>query len=378
MRKQRLVQGNEACAHAALYAGCDFYAGYPITPSSEVMEILSSEMPARGRTFIQMEDEIASISAIIGAAWGGARAMTATSGPGFSLMQEGLGYASITETPCVIVNCQRWGPSTGQPTKGAQGDVMQSIWGTHGDHPVIVITASNVRDVFEMTVQSFNLAERFRVPVILLMDEVLAHMRENIDWPEPGEIIVEPRHPPTDLKSYKPFNGGVFVPFGQGARFHVTGLAHGAEGFAVSDDAAARELKRIMGKISDHAQQLAWCDKLMLEDAALGIVTYGITSRPSQAAVHALRADGVRAGLLSLKTLWPFPEHLIRELADSVDRILVPELNMGQLVREVERAAAGRCRVIPVGRIDGHLLTPTQIVQAAKIPAARSAKGVMV
>ena len=205
MRRQRLVQGNEACAHGALYAGCNFYAGYPITPSSEVMEILSHEMPARKRVFIQMEDEIASISAIIGAAWGGAKAMTATSGPGFSLMQEGIGYAAITETPCVIVNCQRWGPSTGQPTKGAQGDVMQAIWGTHGDHPVIVLTASNVRDAFDMTVQAFNLAEEYRVPVVLLMDEVLAHMRENIDWPEPGEIAVAERKAPHDVAAFKPF-----------------------------------------------------------------------------------------------------------------------------------------------------------------------------
>ncbi len=373
MRSQRLVQGNEACAHAALYAGLNFYAGYPITPSSEIMEILAHAMPAKGRMFIQMEDEIASISAIIGAAWGGAKTMTATSGPGFSLMQEGIGYAAITETPCVIVNCQRWGPSTGQPTKAAQGDVMQAIWGTHGDHPVIVLTASNVRDAFEMTVKAFNCAERYRVPVILLMDEVLAHMRENIVWPEPGEIEVVERRRPAEIKGFKPFADDAFLPFGAGARFHITGLAHGAEGFAVSDAAAGRELKRIVGKVQDHASELAMFDRFMLDDADLAIVSYGITSRPAQAAVEMLRREGVRAGLLSLKTLWPFPDHVLKEVAERVDRIVVPELNMGQLVREIGRSAGGRCEVIPVGRIDGHLLTPAQIVEPA-----RAGKGVLV
>lgn len=368
MRKQRLIQGNEACAHAALYAGCNFYAGYPITPSSEVMEILSYEMPRLGRTFIQMEDEIASISAIIGAAWGGAKALTATSGPGFSLMQEGLGYASITETPCVIVNCQRWGPSTGQPTKGAQGDVMQSIWGTHGDHAIIVVTASTVRDAFDMTVKSFNFAQQYRVPVVLLMDEVLAHMRENIDWPEPGEIEIVEAKRPADVRNFKPFANEEFLPFGHGARYHVTGLSHGAEGFTANDEAAARVLKRMVGKVLDHTRELALHDRFMLDDADLAIISYGITSRPAQSAVELLRARGIRAGLLSLKTLWPFPDFLIREVANRVDSIVVPELNMGQLVREIERAAGGRCQVFPVNRIDGHLLTPAQIAQAAACP----------
>lgn len=366
MKAQRLVQGNEACAHAAMYAGCDFYAGYPITPSSEVMEILAQELPARGRVFIQMEDEIASISAIIGAAWGGARSMTATSGPGFSLMQEGIGYAAITETPCVIVNCQRWGPSTGQPTKAAQGDVMQAIWGTHGDHPVIVLTASDVRDTFEMTVRAFNLAERHRVPVVLLIDEVLAHMRENIDWPEPGDLEVVERARPAETKGFRPFGGEAFLPFGAGARFHVTGLAHGPEGFAVADEGAARELRRMVGKIIDRKEELALAERYRLEDAEVAIVAYGITARPAMATVDALRAKGVRAGLLNLKTLWPFPDHLVAEVAGRAGLIVAPELNLGQLVREIERAAAGRCPVVPVGRVDGHLLTPAQILEAAE------------
>jgi len=366
MKAQRLVQGNEACAHAAMYAGCDFYAGYPITPSSEVMEILAQELPARGRVFIQMEDEIASISAIIGAAWGGAKSMTATSGPGFSLMQEGIGYAAITETPCVIVNCQRWGPSTGQPTKAAQGDVMQAIWGTHGDHPVIVLTASDVRDTFEMTVRAFNLAERHRVPVVLLIDEVLAHMRENIDWPEPGDLEVVERARPAETRGFKPFGGEAFLPFGAGARFHVTGLAHGPEGFAVADEGAARELRRMVGKIMDRKEELALAERYRLEDAEVAIVAYGITARPAMATVDQLRARGVKAGLLNLKTLWPFPDHLVAEVAGRAGLIVAPELNLGQLVREIERAAAGRCPVVPVGRVDGHLLTPAQILEAAE------------
>lgn len=378
MSKQRLIQGNEACAFGALYAGCNFFAGYPITPSSEVMEILAQELPARGKTFIQMEDEIASISAIIGAAWGGAKALTATSGPGFSLMQEGIGYAAITETPCVIVNCQRWGPSTGQPTKAAQGDVMQAIWGTHGDHPIIVLTASNVRDAFEMTVRSFNFAEKYRVPVVLLMDEVVAHMRENIHWPEPGDIEVIERRRPADTKGFKPFADEAFLPFGAGARFHVTGLAHGAEGFAVADEAAARELRRMIGKVQNNARELALFDRWMLDDADLAIVSYGISSRPAQSAVEQLRARGVRAGLLSLKTLWPFPDHLIDEIADQVDRIVVPEMNMGQLVREIGRSANGRCDVLPVNRVDGHLLTPAQIVDATLARAESPVKGTVV
>lgn len=372
MTHQRLVQGNEACAFGAIYAGCNFFAGYPITPSSEVMEILAQELPARGRVFIQMEDEIASVSAIIGASWSGAKSLTATSGPGFSLMQEGIGYAAITETPCVIVNCQRWGPSTGQPTKTAQGDVMQAIWGTHGDHPVIVLTASNVRDAFEMTVKAFNFAEHYRVPVILLMDEVLAHMRENIAWPQPGEIEVVERRAPAEVKGFKPFADDAFLPFGAGARFHVTGLAHGAEGYAVSDAAAGKELQRMVGKVQDHVAELALFDRYLLDDAEVGIVSYGITSRPAQSAVDLLRQRGTKAGLLSLKTLWPFPDHLIREVAERAECILVPELNMGQLVREIGRAAAGLCEVRPINRIDGHLLTPEQIAEAATRPGSRT------
>jgi 2-oxoglutarate/2-oxoacid ferredoxin oxidoreductase subunit alpha len=366
MRGQRLVQGNEACAHAALYAGCGFYAGYPITPSSEIMEILAQELPARGGIFVQMEDEIASMSAVIGAAWGGAKAMTATSGPGFSLMQEGLGYASITETPCVVMDCQRWGPSTGQPTKTAQGDVMQAIWGTHGDHPVVVLTASHVRDIFEMTVRAFSIAEEYRVPVVLLLDEVVSHMRENIVWPEPGELPIYQRKSPDDLTTFKPFEqDAAFLPLGRGVRFNVTGMAHNADGFPVQGEAAGRQLERLIGKIQGHTRELARYETRCVDDARLLIVSYGITSRASAAAVDLLRSRGIAAGLLDLKTLWPFPDFLIEDLASRAEGILVPELNMGQIVREVARAAAGCCPVQRLGRVDGHLIAPEQICAAA-------------
>lgn len=363
----RLVQGNEACAHGALYAGCDFFAGYPITPASEVMEILGRELPARDGSFIQMEDEIGSISAIVGAAWGGAKAMTATSGPGFSLMQEGLGYAAMTETPCVIMNAQRWGPSTGQPTKPSQGDLMQAIWGTHGDHPVIVLTASSIRDVFETTVTAFNVAEQYRVPVVLLLDEKLAHMRENMEWPDPGELNVVEREQPTDEENFEPFGSDEFMPFGEGMRFTVSGLAHDGWGVLTEDEEAGALLRRLTDKIQDGVRDLARYESLHLDDARHVVVSYGITSRPAESAVRSLREEGVRAGLLDLKTLWPFPDFLFDKL-EGADRILVPELNRGQLVREVRRAAYEQLpRQIPierVGRVDGHLLTPERIAEA--------------
>lgn len=363
--KPRLIQGNEACAYAALYAGCSFYAGYPITPSSEIMELMSRELPKKGGVFIQMEDEIASVSAVIGAAWAGKKAMTATSGPGFSLMQEGIGYAAITEAPCVIVDSQRWGPSTGQPTKTAQGDVMQAIWGTHGDHPVIVLTASHVRDVFDMTVTAFNFAEQYRVPVILLLDEVLSHMRENVFLPEPGELSVIERQRPAPSDDFKPFKDLTFLPFGAGARFNVTGMAHDERGFPAQGAEADRQLRRIMNKVQGNVERIALYEEWHLDDARILIASYGITSRAAESAVEGLRAEGIPVGLLNLKTLWPFPDSLFEKLSAQVECILVPELNLGQLVREVKRAMQGRWLAIEhLGRVDGSLITPQQIVEA--------------
>lgn len=363
MREPELVQGNEACARGALYAGCRFFAGYPITPSSEIMEYLSREMPKAGGICLQMEDEIASISAVLGASWGGAKAMTATSGPGFSLMQESIGYAAITETPCVIVDAQRWSPSTGQPTKAAQGDVMQARWGTHGDHPVIALTASWVREVFEMTVHAFNLSEKYRVPVILLLDEVLAHLRENVILPEPGELEVISRQRPERLENFKPFANEMMLNFGEGGHIMVTGMAHDELGFPTQGQKAAEQLKRIVSKIESRAEELALYRAHFIDDAEAVIISYGITSRAVEAAVEFMRTQDVAVGFLDLKTLWPFPERLIRSCTEHAQYVLVPELNLGQLVREVERTVGGRTPVEHLGRVDGYLITPQEICQ---------------
>lgn len=363
MSEQELVQGNEACARGAIYAGCRFFAGYPITPSSEIMEYLARELPKVGGICLQMEDEIASISAVIGASWGGAKAMTATSGPGFSLMQESIGYAAITETPCVIVDAQRGGPSTGLPTKASQGDVMQARWGTHGDHPIIVLTASWVREVFEMTVHAFNLSEKYRVPVILLLDEVLAHLRENVVLPEPGELEVISRRRPERLEGFKPFFDETMVNFGEGRHIMVTGMAHDEFGFPTQGKKAAEQLQRILAKIESHAHELAIYRAHCLDDADVVIVSYGITSRAVEEAVRVLRTSGLAVGWLDLKTLWPFPDKLIRSCTERAQYVLVPELNAGQLVREVERAVGGRAPVEHLGRLDGSLIAPEEIIQ---------------
>lgn len=365
----RLIQGNEACALGALRAGCTFYAGYPITPASEIMETLARRLPAVGGTFIQMEDEIGAIAAVIGAAWSGAKAMTATSGPGFSLMQENLGYAAMTETPCVIVDSQRAGPSTGLPTLTSQGDVMQARWGTHGDRAALVLTASSVRDVYEMTVTAFNLSERHRLPVVLLLDATLSHMRENVILPE---VLVENRRAPTSLEGFEPFGGAEFLPFGAGARIVVTGLAHQASGRPAASDGAGAErmLRRAMdGVAADPGVFLHRAEQT--EGAELVVLAYGITARAAKAAVELLRSDGVRAGLVELQTLWPFPEALVSRIAAETAVVLVPELNLGQLVLPVRAAAAGAARVVPLNRADGVLFSPEEIAGAARLALSR-------
>jgi 2-oxoglutarate/2-oxoacid ferredoxin oxidoreductase subunit alpha len=363
-RSVRLIQGNEACALGALHAGCTFYAGYPITPASEIMETLARRLPALGGTFIQMEDEIAAIAAVIGAAWAGAKAMTATSGPGFSLMQENLGYAAMTGTPCVIVDSQRAGPSTGLPTLTSQGDVMQARWGTHGDRAALVLTASSVRDIYEMTVRAFNLSERHRLPVVLLLDATLSHMRENIVLPD---VPVENRRAPASLEGFEPFAGAEFLPFGAGARIVVTGLAHQASGRPAASDGAGAErmLRRAITDVeTDPEVFLHRAEET--DDAEIVILAYGITARAAKAAVRLLRTDGVRTGLVELQTLWPFPDRLVARLAEQTEVLLVPELNLGQLVLPVRAAAAGHARVVPLNRADGVLFSPEEIAQAAR------------
>jgi 2-oxoglutarate ferredoxin oxidoreductase subunit alpha len=362
---ERLVQGNEACALGAMYAGCRFFAGYPITPASEILEILMREMPPKGGVAVQLEDEIASIAACIGASWAGAKAMTATSGPGFSLMQENIGYAAITQTPCVIVDCQRWGPSTGQPTKTSQGDVMQAIWGTHGDHPIIVLTASDVREVFELTVKAFNFSEICRAPAVLLLDEILAHMRENILLPEPGELpVVErkipaPDDPPT-------FAGGPMGEFGIGGHLIVTGMAHDERGFPTEGAKAAQMLERITESVMSRANELAIYKSESTDDAEIVIIGYGIVSRVVESSVEILRDAGHKVGWLSLNTLWPFPTAAVQQATRNARAVVVPELNMGQVVRDVKLALAEgglAPRVIGLNRVDGYLMTPDEVAE---------------
>lgn len=361
----RLIQGNEACALGALRAGCTFYAGYPITPASEIMETLARRLPAVGGVFIQMEDEIGALAAVIGASWAGAKAMTATSGPGFSLMQENLGYAAMTETPCVVVDSQRAGPSTGLPTLTSQGDVMQARWGTHGDRAAIVLTASSVRDVYEMTVTAFNLSERHRLPVVLLLDATLSHMRENVTLPE---VQVVDRARPASVEGFEPFGGVEFLPFGAGARIVVTGLAHQPSGRPAASDGAGAErmlLRAIDRVAADSGVFLHRAEET--EDAEVVILAYGITARAAKAAVQLLREEGMRAGLVELQTLWPFPEALVARLAAETEVLLVPELNLGQLVLPVRAAAAGGARVVPLNRADGVLFSPEEIARSARL-----------
>ncbi len=356
----RLIQGNEACALGAIRAGCSFYAGYPITPASEIMEWMARLLPPRGGVFIQMEDEIAALGAVIGASWAGAKAMTATSGPGFSLMQEHIGYAAMTETPCVIVDSQRGGPSTGLPTLPSQGDVMQARWGAHGDRPAVVLTASSVRDTYEITVAAFNLSEEYRLPVVVLLDAILSHMRENTELPE---LEVVDRKRPARPESFQPFAGAEFLPLGEGATLVVTGLAHAESGRPRSSDGAnlERMLRRSLDRLDADRDRITRYRAYQVADARSLILAYGITARAARAAVDRLRGEGIAAGLLELQTLWPFPEKLVAELASRVEQVIVPELNLGQLVGPVREALAGAVPVRPLNRADGRLFSPEQI-----------------
>ncbi len=367
----RLMQGNEAIAQGALAAGCRFYAGYPITPSTEVAEAMARELPRMGGKFIQMEDEIASMAAIIGASVGGLRSMTATSGPGFSLMQENIGYACIAEIPCVIVNVQRLGPSTGQPTAASQGDVMQARWGTHGDHPIIALSPLSVAQAFELTVSAFNLAEKYRTPVILLADEIIGHMREPVELPEfkmadrVERVVMEP---PSAYKAFR--NGPGDVPpmasFGTGYRYHITGLLHDEVGFPTQRiDEIDPWLERVNHKLDRHADDILFFQKDYQAGARTAILSYGASARTARHAMKDLRARGRKVSLLTLQTLWPFPEAVVEELADAVDRIVVPEMNLGQLALEVERIA-GRRKVLRVNRANGEMITPDMVVSAVE------------
>ncbi len=371
----RLMQGNEACAEGAVAAGMRFFAGYPITPSTEIAEELAFILPKVGGKFIQMEDEIASISAIIGASLTGAKSMTATSGPGFSLKQESIGFAAIAEVPCVIVNVMRVGPSTGVPTAPSQADVMQARWGTHGDHPVVVLCPTSVAETYTLIVEAFNISERWRIPVIFLMDEVIGHMREKVAIPDPGELnIVNRARPRCKPEDYLPFDAdagdGVVPPmadFGTGYRYHLTGLTHDRTGFPTTKRPEVDALiRRLDSKMDKAKQEVTFVDEVLTEDEDIAVFAYGITARAGARAVREARASGVSAGLLKVKTLWPFPEEHVERIASKVRAIVVPEMNMGQLVREVERASKGKTKVISLTRVDAEPISPQQILSALK------------
>ncbi len=364
-----LLQGNEAMVEGALAAGCRFFAGYPITPATEISEVMSWRLPALGGTFIQMEDEIASMGAVIGASLAGVKAMTATSGPGFSLLQENLGFACIAEIPCVIVNVMRGGPSTGLPTHVAQGDVQQARWGTHGDHPIIVLAPATTRDCFEVTVAAFNLSEKYRTPVIILSDEIVAHTREKILLPpaDAVEVVdrVKPAMPPEWYIPYEDTPRGVppMAPFGAGYRYHVTGLVHDVRGFPTErPDEIEPFLNRLFRKINQHYFDINMVEEHLVEDAEVLVVAYGSVARSARRAVNDARERGIRAGLVKLITLWPFPWGNLLPRLRQVKGVLVPELNRGQMAREVKRLAKGFTRVETLNRIDGKLITPDEIV----------------
>jgi 2-oxoglutarate ferredoxin oxidoreductase subunit alpha len=373
----RLLQGNEACVEGALAAGLRFFAGYPITPSTEIAEICSLRLPQVGGKFLQMEDEIASMAAVCGASLAGLKAMTATSGPGFSLKQENLGFAAEAEIPCVVVNVQRVGPSTGMPTSPAQGDVMQARWGTHGDHEIVALCPSSVREAYTLTVSAFNIAEELRTPVILLMDEIVGHLREKVKLVASDELKVVDRDKPTLPKeSYKPYGTGQgklsdvppLAAFGQGYRFHVTGLTHGEDGFPTNNPKVGeKQILRISEKIRSRREQLSMFEEIEMDDAEVVVVSYGGTARSAKKAVRDARAEGIKAGLLRVITLWPFPEERVSKLREmGLKAVIVPEMNLGQYVMPVKRVIGDACPVKPLNKIAGQFIEPKEILEAIK------------
>jgi len=368
---RRLLQGNEAIVYGALAAGCRFFAGYPITPASEISELFSSLLPQTDGTFIQMEDEIASIGAVIGASLAGVKAMTATSGPGFSLMQENLGFACAAEVPCVIVNVMRGGPSTGLPTNPAQGDVQMARWGTHGDHPVVVLAVSSVRDCFYIIIKAFNISEKYRVPVIVLSDEVVAHTRECVVLPAADEIYVVDRiRPSVPPEWYKPYEGDrrevpPMVAFGDGYRHHVTGLIHDERGFPTQNNKEIEAFhRRLTRKITLGFQEIQMTSGYFLDDAELLVIAYGSVARSAMSAVQLARERGLKVGLVQLITLFPFPRSIVAPLLARCRAVLVPEMNMGQISREVQRVNRTDCQVVKYNRVDGRLITPKELLKS--------------
>lgn len=370
-RKELFALGNEAVVEGALLAGCSFFAGYPITPSTEIAEGMAAKLPQLEEgVFVQMEDEIASLGAVIGASLAGRKAMTATSGPGFSLMQEHIGYACMAEVPLVIVNVMRGGPSTGLPTNPAQGDVQQARWGTHGDHPIIVLSASDVQECLHMTIAAFNFAEKYRTPVILLLDEVTAHTREKIVLPRHEELTIInrtiPTMPPEWYVPYEETMRGVppMPPLGSGYRYHVTGLTHDEHGYPTNKKSEVNALMhRLFRKIDQFFYDIQLVEEVETEDAEVVVVAYGCVARSAKLAITQARESGCKAGLLVLKTLFPFPRTYVEKLARQCKKVIVPEMNMGQISREVKRVNNGLSRVVTINRVDGQIITPGEILK---------------
>jgi len=373
-KNQLFIQGDEAAVYGALIADCRFFAGYPITPATEVAEGMAKWMPRLGGVYVQMEDEIASIASVIGASCTGVKSMTETSGPGFSLMQECIGYACMAEIPCVIVNVQRGGPSTGQPTEAAQGDVMQAMWGTHGDHQIIALAPKSVQETLDLTIEAFNLSEDYRVPVILLLDAEIGHMREKVVLPEIKNVLVEERVPATiEPDRYRPYRTGFtrsskvpeFAPFGSGYRTYVTGLTHDKRGFPVTTSADVHEelVRRLVEKVQDDIDSIWYYEDSFLEDAEIVVVSYGTTSRPAASAVKMARKNGLKVGHLRLITIWPFHYEKTRDLLKNAHTIIVAEMNLGQMIHPITEAVSSDTKVILAPKIGGAIHTPFEILK---------------
>lgn len=369
--RELFINGDVACAEGAIAAGCRFFAGYPITPATEIAERMSQRLPQVGGTYIQMEDELASMNAILGASWAGVKAMTATSGPGFSLMQENIGLGAMLETPCVVVDIQRAGPSTGLPTLVAQQDMMQARWGSHGDYEIIALSPSSPQEIFDLTIDAFNLSEKYRVPVLIMSDEVVGHMSEKVVVRNvPPESLYQRRLPKVAPGEYLPYQPDAdLVPpmaiAGQGYHYHVTGLTHDEKGYPVMTAEAQEKLvRRLVDKIRKNAKDIIKCREVQTDDADIIVCAYGITARIARYAVQLARAEGIKAGLMQMITVWPFPEDRIRELSQQAKAFVVPEINYGQIVFEVERCVCGKARTLLVPNMGGEVHTPETILSA--------------
>jgi 2-oxoglutarate ferredoxin oxidoreductase subunit alpha len=384
---EHFLLGDYAAAEGAIMAGCRFFAGYPITPATEIAERMSTRLPQVDGIYIQMEDELASMNAILGASWAGIKAMTATSGPGFSLMMENLGLGIMLETPCVLVDVQRGGPSTGLPTLVGQQDMMQARWGAHGDYEIIALCPSSPQELFDLTIRAFNLSERFRTPVLVMTDAEVGHMTERVVIPQPEEIEVinRPRvrkgdMEPDHFRIYRDWNSGSgegpvspMAIAGEGYRFHVTGLTHDELGYpAMNAESSDWNIKRLVNKIRAHRDEIIQLEERFMDDAEIVVVSYGISARTSQWPIEQARQEGIRVGYLRLITIWPFPQKRIFELAKRIRAFIVPEINAGQIRLEVERCAAGQAQVMGVHRLGGDILEPRQVLAAIHKAAARA------